>query len=375
MIVVVAVATPALAHHPVLSGQVRCAQDGEQTVTWTLTHVTSENRSMVIQSIDLSRGTLTGFSEGQTLPAPSAPGSTVTGTSVYPGDATGAVILRVTGVWVQPDGSPTDVPPETRIATVDLVGTCLPPAQPAATIVPSCADHGALVTLTNPGGTATTFTILKDTLPVDTVAVPAGGSVTRTYPVPEGQTASFRATAPGGYDTGAVSVTIDCLPPPKPAATVVPGCTEGGAVVTLTNSGGKATLFEVFSDGASLEQVQVGPNETVTRTYKMAEDQAATFRATAPGYDSGPVPVALDCSPATRVAGVLIEKPTAATPTAATPTAVSASAAAAVAAAGEELPRTGTGTAVLGAAGTVLVALGTLLTRASRPKAGRAGCT
>ncbi len=389
MAVVVAVATPVLAHEPVLSGVVQCAENDQQVITWTLTHKTARGRSMAIKAIELTRGSVVGFKVGDVLPPPPAQGSTVTGTTTLPGDATGSVTLKVTGRWQDENGNPAGPQNLTESATVELVPPCVPPAKPAANIEPSCTEGGALVTVTNTGGTATDFTVFKDGSEIDTIPVPAGGSVSRAYPMTEGETASFRATAPEDFDTGPKTVTFNCAAPASPRATIASSCTDGGALVTLTNSGGKATVFDVVKDGTSIDQVQVAPGGSVARVYPMNEDQTSTFRATAPGYDTGPVAVTFDCVAPARVAGELVERnpapapaptaapapapaPTAAPAPAPAPTAAPAPApAAAVASAAaslDELPRTGTGSNVLLAVGITLVALGTLLSRVSRPR-------
>lgn len=390
--VLLASASPAAAFVPSVSGEVICAADGRQVITWTVQNTpkaSERNLSLVIKSITVTRGSVIGFAEGDVLPPLGQPGSTVTGTTTLPGDATGDVTLRVVASWVDENGEPAGAQNSPSSATVELPGDCRKPpepAVPAASIVASCVEGGALVTLSNTGGTATTFTVTKAGSAVESVEVGPGGSATRTYPMAEDETAVFRATAPGGFDTGPVSVTFDCLRPPAPQATIVASCVEGGALVTLSNTGGTATTFTVSKGDSAIDSVEVGPGGSASRTYAMIEDEAAIFRATAPGgFDTGPVSVTFNCaepvaptSRPTEVQGVLIqrapavvEQPVTAQPAGAAvqPATVARAAAAEVAAqpavAAASLVRTGANTETLALFGSLITVIGGLLLLAS----------
>lgn len=74
-------AAPAFAHHPIISGEALCNEDGTQTVTWTLTNsesVEGTNRSMTIDRVTIDRGEV-GYGVGQTFPPTPLPDSSQVG--------------------------------------------------------------------------------------------------------------------------------------------------------------------------------------------------------------------------------------------------------------------------------------------------------
>jgi len=118
-------ATPAFANFPMVSGSVAC-KSGHQKVTWTVTNSESTdgtNRSMTLEAVSVSQGSVSGLSVGQVLPPQPLAGSTVTGTTMLSGTSTGSVTLTVTGHFYESDGSDTGLV-DTESATVTLPGGC-----------------------------------------------------------------------------------------------------------------------------------------------------------------------------------------------------------------------------------------------------------
>jgi hypothetical protein len=161
------------------------------------------------------------------------------------------------------------------------------------------------VSLSNTDGElATSFDVFKNGSKIDTVAVAAGATVEKIYAMDEDEQATFKATTADGFDSGDVALTNDCT---DPGATVFQSCTAGGAFLVLRNSGESGTVFDVAKNGALLEQVAVGAESAVNKTYAMAEDETSTFRATADGFDSGTISLTHDCAP-TEVLGAVFEQ-------------------------------------------------------------------
>lgn len=98
---IVGSALPASAYHPVLSGKVACVA-GEQVVTWTVENSESTSdtgRSMIIDSVSVNHGTLSGIQAGMVFPPRPLPGSVRNATTVLPGNQTGGVKLTVQADW------------------------------------------------------------------------------------------------------------------------------------------------------------------------------------------------------------------------------------------------------------------------------------
>jgi hypothetical protein len=82
--------------------------------------------------------------------------------------------------------------------------------QPGASATNNCTDNGTDLALSNSGESPATLTVTKNGAPIDTVTVPGGGAVFRSYPLAEDEIAIFRVTGPG-FDSGALIVTHDCV--------------------------------------------------------------------------------------------------------------------------------------------------------------------
>ena len=192
------------------------------------------DRIAVSSSNPIDGLSVSGVEVGTTFPPRPDAGSTKAATTVVPGSATGTVTLEVRADW---DPDPRN---QTTSFRVTLPGGCTTPAEPSADIVASCRAGGAVVTLTNSGGTPVAFTVFRDGVEIATVDVAAGGSVTEQYALAEDETATFSVEAPG-MDTVLVPVTRDCE---APAAAISFDCADGFTVV-LSNGGELPVTFTV----------------------------------------------------------------------------------------------------------------------------------
>lgn len=159
-------ATPAAAHHPIVSGESVCGADGTQTITWTVTNsesVDGTNRAMVIDEVAITLGAVDYF-VGQSFAPTPLPGSTADADSYYGGDFTGDVTLTVR---VDFSGrGPQDVE---RSATVGLVGECVATTTTTEPII--IIDVGTTTT-TRQATTTTTGAATTTAAPTTTTAAP-----------------------------------------------------------------------------------------------------------------------------------------------------------------------------------------------------------
>jgi LPXTG-motif cell wall-anchored protein len=143
--------------------------------------------------------------------------------------------------------------PGNVIFTAPLTADCV---HPSATITHSCAAGGVNVDFANTGVLSAPMTVLKAGLVIDTVTVPASGTVHRTYPMAQGERATYRVTGPS-YDSGDVAFVHDCIlaesnttvpttsaPTTSVSASSVPDTVEGASIVrgaTLPRTGANST--------------------------------------------------------------------------------------------------------------------------------------
>jgi hypothetical protein len=166
---------------------------------------------------------------------------------------------------------------------------------PGALIAHDCAQGGAVFNLTNKGVLPTTFQIFKNGTKVgDDIVVAAKGSTKKVLAMVEDEKSTFQVKTTDGFVSDAVELVHNCT---NPGASVTQSCQAGGAVFTLTNTGGALPIsFDVFKNGTKVESVAVAANATVSRTYAMAEDETASFRATSGVFDSGEKVLVHDCT-------------------------------------------------------------------------------
>lgn len=186
------------------------------------------------------------------------------------------------------------------LASRTLSANCnLAPAVPSATIADiDCATGGALVSLGNTGEETATFTVTAAGATVATVPVVGGATASQVVPITENATTTITVTAPG-LATVTRTVMRDCVAPAAPGA-VIGGisCTDGGAYVIVTNTGGEATTFTITVGGAVLDTLVVTGGARATRLVPIAEDTTAAIVVTAPNLTTVSAQVARDCTPA-----------------------------------------------------------------------------
>lgn len=157
--IVTALATPAFAHTPDLTGEVVCATNGHQVVTWTVTNseaVDSSNLTMTVDEITVSSGTVDPITAGTVFPPQPEAGSTQTATTDLPGSEAGVVTLTVAGSW-------SDGWKESQSASVTLPGTCTEPVTTTTTLPPTTTTTLAPAVVT-PEPTTTTTTAVPQVL-------------------------------------------------------------------------------------------------------------------------------------------------------------------------------------------------------------------
>jgi hypothetical protein len=74
----------------------------------------------------------------------------------------------------------------------------------------SADTSGATFTFANAGESSVDLTVTKNGVVIDTVTVAPGTTVTKTYPMNEDETATYRVTGPA-FDTGDQTLTHDCV--------------------------------------------------------------------------------------------------------------------------------------------------------------------
>jgi hypothetical protein len=198
-------AGPASAYHSVLSGQVVCT-GGQQIVTWTIANsegTSDTGRSMTIDEISVSSGTVTGVETGTVFPPLPLPGSTQTATTVLPGTQTGNVKLTVQADWDR--GGWQDI---VRTVKVELPGDCRQPPVPSAEIASAC-PNGPVITFTNEGDGTVVFTLTRDGAPNGTVEVGPFSHTTRSFALSEDATSTFAVSAPG-MEPVTATINLDC---------------------------------------------------------------------------------------------------------------------------------------------------------------------
>lgn len=182
---VVVLASPAQAHHPLVSGTAVCQADGQYKITWTVGNGDWDNPYMKVEEVRANPDTsLTGITVGDSSPWID-PGQSVTGTQFVPG-TTKSATLWVEGLWFK-NKTDQDAKVESHTdppAYVKLAGTCEAEENPTATFSDRC-DGTVNVHLVNPTSTMKSFRI-KGTNYDETVEVAAEGEADKPAPASAG---------------------------------------------------------------------------------------------------------------------------------------------------------------------------------------------
>jgi hypothetical protein len=177
-------------------------------------------------------------------------------------------------------------------ASFDWIGIALslqpPPGgpTPGASATLACPDGVARITLTNTGGTATTFDVFRgqEKLNAQPIAVNPGANATFTYqlrPADENTTVPLRAVAATGaaFD---LATPVDCSQAGLVAALAEDCATQNGVqgiLVRLTNEGTDSGTFTV----PGRDPVTVGPKSSTDVFLAVSEGAAYSFEITGAG--------------------------------------------------------------------------------------------
>jgi len=150
----IVLASPAQAHHPLITGTSVCQADGKYKITWTVSNGDWENPYMKIIAVQATPNTPVTNIAVETWLDPDA---SVTGVQYVPGTSTGAK-LYVDANWYlhKTDSEPKVHNSATKELT--LPGTCKAEAEPSVTFEDRC-DGTINVHLVNPTETKKTFRI------------------------------------------------------------------------------------------------------------------------------------------------------------------------------------------------------------------------
>jgi len=178
---------------------------------------------------------------------------------------------------------------------------------PLAQVTHACAASGLDVTVKNVGNQAGTFSI-NGTSQV----LQPGESLTVNVAVAENASVLVTVLMNGSDVPGSPFTFLrDCE---QPGAKVADNCTVRGVDVFLSNTGSEPTTFTVLKSGNVIDTVVVNGGVTVVKSYPLNEDEVATIRVTAIGFDSGDQFITHDCVHVSSVPIVTVQSPTATIP-------------------------------------------------------------
>ena len=177
-------------------------------------------------------------------------------------------------------------------ASFDWIGIALslqpPPGgpTPGATATLQCPDGVARITLTNTGGTSTTFDVFRgqEKLNAQPIAVNPGANATFTYllrPADENTTVPLRAVAANGAEFN-LATPVDCSQAGLVAALAEDCATQNGVqgiLVRLTNEGTEAGTFTI----PGRAPVTVSPRSSTDVFLAVSEGAAYSFEITGAG--------------------------------------------------------------------------------------------
>jgi hypothetical protein len=220
-----AFAPSAFAHHPQISGDAECEENGTFTVNWTVGNSeTLSNRYMLVQAYSVTPdvGTTSGLTadgtyDGIVGPAYGGPGTVIppTGevtatTSGIPGD-TQSITLQVTGRWKYQSNNNVTTVTETRSFTVELGGDCTPPKGSLSiskVVTGNSAPPGATYTVNYDNGAGTSGSVTVQGGETETVDnLPFGSYTLSEVNAPPGATISPNPAVVGA-NSSHVDVTV-----------------------------------------------------------------------------------------------------------------------------------------------------------------------
>jgi hypothetical protein len=279
----VAVAAPASAHHPIVTGTAECdTATGNWTVTWTVAN-SEEDLEGKITGVELTpAGTeIDGIAVDAVLPK--SGDGVLTGEQTVPGtsEATEAT-LKVSAYWNR-DG--TDVRSDAS-GSVHFEGTCAAPSsKPTATFVSKC-DGSVVVTLVNAKDATmdATFVVTGEGGFTAEKTVAAGEDDTVT--VPAENAGKIAVTEKGEREpiaTGEWTEPEGCTQPSEPTGEVIFTCDE--LIFGIANPEDGVSITITFTPNMGEPKVvTVAPGETETVTFPAEE--GLTVTPTAEGLET-----------------------------------------------------------------------------------------
>jgi hypothetical protein len=166
------------------------------------------------------------------------------------------------------------------VVTVEAATGCDTPTPSATIAAASCADHGAVATLTNPGDSPVDFDVNGET-----VTVPANGrkDVTVTFPSDTDTTVTVKAP---GMDDVVEQVDYHCGSSTTPTTTPTSPTTTPTSPTTTPETPGTEVPVAGPATG---EETTTSTTETTLPTYVLGESETAGApAAAAPGSDTLP---------------------------------------------------------------------------------------
>jgi len=268
VIAVLATATPALACHPIITGEAVCQANGTYTINW---HVGNGDwgdhwKEKIIAMTPNPSGTVTGFAVGTMI----AINSTVDGTQTGVPGSTTAASLWVKSQWYSSDGNnaTNEIQERTGDAT-GPTGDCTPEPNPSAAATSDC--NGTVnVHITNPGRSEATFHVSGTGFSQD-VTIASGGEKDVTVPASAGHITVKKGDQIVDEFAGWVRDKA-CAPP-----TSIGESTCDGFWVKVTNAQGGMPVEATVTYGTQVKKVTVAPGHTEPVSFSPSSHTEATI--------------------------------------------------------------------------------------------------
>jgi hypothetical protein len=263
-VVLLLMAGPASAHHPILAGHTVC-NDDQHVVTWTIENSeTAPGHIMTIASIGVAIGStpysVTGY-------APTvAPADETHATTLVPGNVMGTIVLTVTGTWDggyvttahtsvalinNCTGTTTTTAPETTTTTAPETTTTTAPETTTTTAPETTTTTAPETTTTTDVTTATTSTTIATTTTTGGTQGHEGGTTTTSTPP---VTAAGSTVPPSASDASSPPVAQLGTPTDQPTGSL-----------PFTGSGSATPLLGIVLFGAGVFLTAVGPRRSTRR--------------------------------------------------------------------------------------------------------------
>jgi LPXTG-motif cell wall-anchored protein len=248
----VVLASPAQAHHPIISGEAVCQANGTYEITWKVGNGNwGLNRQEKILEITTNPNTaISGFAVGTMIPA----SSHATGTQTVPGTTTEAT-LKIKARWYESNGTTQTNIFDTKTGKATGVnGRCVADPDPTATFLSKC-DGSVNVHISNPGRAEATFKVTAGDFTKD-VVIGSGDEADVVVPAGNG-----KVTVSKGGDKVAESDGW-ARPEDCPAPTGVGEFTCDSFWVKVTNPQGGQPVDATVTYGTQVKNVTVAPGKT-----------------------------------------------------------------------------------------------------------------